>query len=279
MNLIDFACVPILMHLEFARQRQTTDRAFSLNFYGFPEVVFMSAVGQSITVVLADATRMECQLLIDAIQRGNHFRVVGSATTREAVLSIVSKIQPEIAVISSRLQDGAFAGLLVLLELRTLPTRPRVIMLLDVDQPKLVVESLLNGASGIFCRTEAAAELRKCIKCVHKGQIWANNTHLEHVVRELMQTPVPGPAKTAVIKALSKREEEIARLVASGLSNHEVAQQLSLSHHTVKNYLFRVFEKLSISTRIELVLYVLSRGKQPESEQNKNEETVFKMHA
>ncbi len=239
----------------------------------------MSAGGQSITVVFADATRMGCQLLVDAIQRRNHFRVVGSATASGEVLSLIRKVQPDIAVISSRLQDGALAGLLVLLELRTLPTRPRVIMLLDVDQPKLVVESLLNGASGIFCRTEVAAELRKCIRCVHDGQIWANNTHLEHVVKELIRAPVPGPAKTTVIKALSKREEEIARLVASGLSNHEVAQRLSLSHHTVKNYLFRVFEKLSISTRIELVLYVLSRGKQPESEQNKNEETVFKMHA
>jgi DNA-binding CsgD family transcriptional regulator len=54
--------------------------------------------------------------------------------------------------------------------------------------------------------------------------------------------------KTAVITALSKREEEIARLVASGLSNGEVAQRLSLSQHTVKNYLFRVYEKLGIST-------------------------------
>jgi len=65
---------------------------------------------------------------------------------------------------------------------------------------------------------------------------------------------------------LSKREEEIARFVASGLSNSEVAQRLSLSRHTVKNYLFRVYEKLGISTRIELVLYVLSRYQGPESD-------------
>jgi DNA-binding NarL/FixJ family response regulator len=57
--------------------------------------------------------------------------------------------------------------------------------------------------------------------------------------------------------ALSKREEEIARLVASGFSNCEVAQRLSLSRHTVKNYLFRVYEKLGISTRMEVVLYIL----------------------
>ncbi len=141
---------------------------------------------------------------MDAIQRGNHFRVVGSAIAREEVLSLVRKEQPNIALISSRLQDGALAGLMVLLELRTWPMRPRVIMLLDDDQPKLVVESFLNGASGIFCRTEVAAKLRKCIRCVHKGQIWANNSHLEHVVEAVMEAPVPAAANPVMLKSLKQ---------------------------------------------------------------------------
>jgi DNA-binding NarL/FixJ family response regulator len=238
-----------------------------------------SEEGRSTTVVLADANRMGCQLLADKIQRHGHLRVVGSATTREEAISAVRNLQPDIAVISSRLQDGKFAGLLALRELHTLQTRPRVIMLLDDDQPKLVVEAFRNGADGIFCnRTAVATEVRKCIQCVYKGQIWANNTYLEHIVKALMQAPVVGVAKTAVIRALSKREEEVARLVASGLSNREIAERLSLSWHTVKNHLFRVFEKLAISTRIELFLYISSRYKEPEAEQNEIAET-FKMSA
>ena len=93
-----------------------------------------------------------------------------------------------------------------------------------------------------------------------------------------MQAPAPLLAETAVTRALSKREDEIARLVASGLSNREVAQRLSLSRHTVKNYLFRVYEKLGISTRIELVLYISSRYHGPESEQNEIAEE-FKVSA
>jgi len=222
---------------------------------------------------------MGCQLLIDAIQRGHHFRVVGSAIAREEVLSLLHTEQPDIALISSQLQDGAHAGLLVLLELRSWETRPRVIMLLDDDQPKIVVELFLNGARGIFCRTEVAAKLRKCIRCVYEGQIWANNSHLEHVVEAVMQAPVPAPANPTMLRVLSKREEEIARLVAAGLSNHEVAQRLSLSQHTVKNYLFRVFEKIGVSTRIELVLYMLSLSKRPESQVSENEEMTFRMRA
>jgi len=84
-------------------------------------------------------------------------------------------------------------------------------------------------------------------------------------------------AKIAVMTGLSKREEEIARLAATGLSNRKVAQRLSLSQHTVENHLLRVYEKLGISTRIELVLYILSRYKTPESEEINIAERALKI--
>jgi DNA-binding NarL/FixJ family response regulator len=57
---------------------------------------------------------------------------------------------------------------------------------------------------------------------------------------------------------LSKREDEVVSLVADGLTNREVSERLKLSEHTVKSYLFKIFEKLGISTRVELVLYALA---------------------
>ena len=86
-------------------------------------------------------------------------------------------------------------------------------------------------------------------------------------------------AKTIVTTALSKREMEIVRLAASGLSNSEAGQRLSLSESTVKNYLVRVYEKLGISTRIELILYILSYHQSPESEENEIAEQIFNMSA
>jgi DNA-binding NarL/FixJ family response regulator len=85
--------------------------------------------------------------------------------------------------------------------------------------------------------------------------------------------------KTVVTIPLSKREMEIVRLATSGLSNCEVSQRLSLSESTVKNYLVRVYEKLGISTRIELILYILSYHQSPESEENKIAEKTFKISA
>jgi DNA-binding NarL/FixJ family response regulator len=86
-------------------------------------------------------------------------------------------------------------------------------------------------------------------------------------------------AKTAVITTLSKREDEIARLVASGLSNREVAQRLSLKQDAVENYLSRLYKKRGISTPIELLSYMLSHYNSPESEESEIAEKTFKISA
>jgi two-component system nitrate/nitrite response regulator NarL len=216
--------------------------------------------GDKATVLVADATRMDCQLVSDAIQRLGHFRVVGHATSSAEVVSAVRNAQPDVAVISARLQDGTSAGLLALQGLRALHSRSRVLMLLDKDERQMVVEAFLNGTRGIFCRVGSSGDLRKCIRSIHHGEIWISNAQIEYVVDALVRAPGLRITKNAEEAFLSKRELEIARLVATGLSNVEVADKLALSRHTVKNYLFRIFEKLGISTRIELVLYILSQS-------------------
>ena len=61
------------------------------------------------------------------------------------------------------------------------------------------------------------------------------------------------------LRLLTKREEDVVRLVAEGMRNLEIAQQLNVNEHTVRNYLFRIFEKLGVSSRVELVLYAFSK--------------------
>jgi two-component system nitrate/nitrite response regulator NarL len=225
-----------------------------------------SIAGEKATVLVADATRMDCQLVSDAIQRHSHFRVIGHVTSSSEVISAVRNAQPDVAVISARLRDGASAGLWALQGLRALHARSRIVMLLDKDERQMVVEAFLNGTRGIFCRVGSSGELRKCIQTIHDGEIWISNAQVEYVVDALVQAPALRIVKGAGQNFLSKRELEIAQLVATGLSNLEVSDKLGLSRHTVKNYLFRIFEKLGISTRIELVLYILSQA--PTSDAN-----------
>jgi DNA-binding NarL/FixJ family response regulator len=121
----------------------------------------------------------------------------------------------------------------------------------------LVVDAFRAGAKGVLNRTESIEVLSKCLHAVHKGHVWANSHQLHLVLEALIKAKPLRTLDSRGRHLLAKREEEVANLVAEGLANREVAQKLGLSEHTVSNYLFRIYEKLHISSRIELVLYVL----------------------
>jgi DNA-binding NarL/FixJ family response regulator len=228
----------------------------------------ISAEG-AITVVIADYSTIDCQLLASAIQRHAGFRVVGCATSSAELVASVCTHRPGVALISARLQDGALAGLATLPKLRSLRPQSRPVILLDDNQCDLVVAAFGNGAKGVFCRNDqTSANLLKCARCVHGGQIWVNNGGVEHIIEALMQARSHRVSKADIRGILSKREKEVSHLVAAGLSNREISSKLGLSEHTVKNYLSRIFEKLSVSTRAELVLRVLSRAKPDVPETN-----------
>jgi DNA-binding NarL/FixJ family response regulator len=130
-------------------------------------------------------------------------------------------------------------------------------MLLNSRDREAVVDAFRSGARGVIFRDEPLKTLSKCIHAVHRGQVWVNSQHLGYLLDALGQVTTSRLQQSHLKEHLSKREEDVVGLVAEGLSNKEVSEQLRLSEHTVRNYLFRVFEKLGVSTRVELVLYCL----------------------
>ena len=167
-----------------------------------------------------------------------------------------------VALISATLQDGWLSGLGAFPQLQEKYPEVRLILMIDQPEPKLVLEAFRAGARGIFTRYESQFDaLRKCISCVHGGQVWVNAQQLDWLVNAVSQTHTVRLVSAKGFDLLSKREEEVVRLVAEGLNNHQIAQQLHLSDHTVKNHLFHIFDKLGISNRVELVLYAVSRSK------------------
>jgi DNA-binding NarL/FixJ family response regulator len=113
----------------------------------------------------------------------------------------------------------------------------------------------------LFCFSQYPFRLLcKGIQSVHRGQVWANSEQMQFLIEGLSQVPSLHMVNSRGIRLLTPREERVVALVADGLSNREVAQELSLSEHTIKKYLFRIFDKLGISSRVELVLYALSHG-------------------
>lgn len=104
---------------------------------------------------------------------------------------------------------------------------------------------------------------------MHQGQIWANSQQLSFAVEALAASPTFRAVDAHELNLLSKRELEVVRCLAEGLTNREIAERLSLSQHTIKNYLFRVFDKLGVSSRLELLFMTLSQAGTPQPTKSK----------
>jgi two-component system nitrate/nitrite response regulator NarL len=215
--------------------------------------------GQSgdIRLIVADQNLMNCQLLVGALRRCRRIEVVARATNAEQILAEIKVSQPTVALIGTNLQDGPLTGFEVVRRLRNLHPEIRAVLLLDMADRASVIDAFRAGAKGIFSRDESLGSLCRCIQNVHAGQTWASGEQIEAVLEVFARIApllLPGKAKVP----LSRREQEVAKLVAEGLSNREISAQLRLSEHTIKNYLFHIYGKLGMSSRVDLVLHVRS---------------------
>jgi len=214
---------------------------------------------EPIRVYLFEATQMSAELLSHALEKSSYgLRVVGSGVS----LRGKEEFQPgecDVVVISSNLKDGPLSGFTLLRHLAKTNRSTRCVMLLDQGERDLVVEAFRCGAAGVCERDQPYEMLCKCVYSVSRGQVWANSQQLKFVM-EALATGMSGRVTDAKGQLLlTRREDEICSLVAEGLKNREIAKLLNLSEHTVKNHLFRVFERLGISSRTELILYVLGQ--------------------
>lgn len=224
-------------------------------------VVRSASPRPDVVVIIGGSDQISCELLTGALNRcrNYHFHVAASALNCREVLARFRQHEPDIALIDSNLREGPLAGFKVLRELRATKKKARVIMMLDSRDRDLVIDAFRGGASGVFCRAESLQSLCKCVHAVHKGQIWANSHELQFILDALAEAAPLRLVDAKGVTLLTKRQQAVVNLVAEGLKNSEISHNLSLSEHTVKNYLFRVFEKLGISSRSELILYALSQ--------------------
>ncbi|MCU1285404.1 MAG: DNA-binding response regulator, LuxR family [Acidobacteriales bacterium] len=217
--------------------------------------------GQKITVLISDSSRMGCQLLSNVLKTSRYkFSIAASVTSSQELLASIGNFPTDVAVISASLQDGALSGLHAMREVHSKHPNVPLIVLLDSDEKDQVVNAFRSGASGIFCRAKSPDELCKCVYAVHQGQIWASANELRYLL-EAFKSAVPlRPSDANGNRLLTRREEQVVTLVADGMSNREISAQLRLSEHTVKNYMFRIFNKLGISSRVELILYAINHN-------------------
>jgi len=210
-----------------------------------------------IRVLVADDTLVHTQLLGEALRREPLLEVSIASNTQD-LLAAFNRHTIDVAVVSVNLDDQSLHGCVLLRQLRSVDSRIRSVMLLDSSKQEIILQAFRAGARGLFSRHESIETLAKCIRSVYEGQIWANCQQMSYAVEALAALPEVRALDANGLSLLSKRELEVVRCLAEGLTNREIAERLALSQHTVKNYLFRVFEKTGVSNRLELLFMTLS---------------------
>ena len=228
-----------------------------------------------VTVAVADSTRIHTQLLSEAMHHDHDLQVVASASSSVELLAAVARVPIDVAVISHTLDDEAGRGTEVLREMRALKPRIKGVILLDSSRPEDVLDCFRAGAKGVFSKHERLESLCRCIRSVHEGQIWARSVELDLALEALANSPIVRATNRKGVELLSARERQVIEYLASGRTNREIAESLRLSRHTIKNYLFRIFDKLGVSSRTELLYFTMSRSHPEPVGKAENAESKF----
>jgi DNA-binding NarL/FixJ family response regulator len=215
----------------------------------------------SINVLLAGSSPMQLQLLTAALRRRPEFNAMSCPLDADILLETIKTDSPNVVVFAAHPNANNWEDMALLRRLHVAYPRVAQILLVESVDRELVVNAFRSGIRGLFCVGESPFRLLcKCIQVVHRGQIWAGAQQINYLLELITQVPSLRVVNTHGSSLLTPREEQVVALVAEGLSNKDVAQELALSEHTVKKYLFRIFDKLGISTRVELVLYAVNHG-------------------
>jgi DNA-binding NarL/FixJ family response regulator len=215
-------------------------------------------IGNRTSVLISEASKMYCDLLkIAFLAAPERFEVVACASQATEILSLIQLRRPTVAIISDNLEDGPLTGLRMLPQVRRANPDTRILLAMGSSDKELVIEAFRLGADGVFCRKSPFEMLCKSVDALSQGQIWANATELRYVMNEFTRAPKQRKVDPTVENRMTKREADVVRLAVEGMSNREIGGELGLTEHTVKNYLFRVFDKLGVSNRVELVLSCL----------------------
>jgi DNA-binding NarL/FixJ family response regulator len=229
----------------------------------------MTSNEKGVAVLLVHERRMVSELYAKAFNHRPRFRVVAQVGRISEAVRVVQESTVDVALISSTLKDGADDGLDALPQIRAASPNVKLIVLLEENASRVATLAFRGGADGVISPAiDGFNSLCRCVEQVNAGQVWANSAQLHQVLEEFSRGAPVQVVSSMGEALLTRREEQVVHLVEDGLTNRQIAMKLGLSEHTVRNNLFRIYEKLGVSTRVELALYTMRHSRQIHVEEN-----------
>lgn len=204
-----------------------------------------------IRVVIADDHVIFRQGLLKLLQSARDISVIGEAGNGNEILNLIIRERPDLAILD--ISMTGLGGLEIAEEIRNKKVDTKVIFLTMHNDPLTAKKAILSGASGYIIKDNAFEDLLYAIRAVASGGKFISPSISEKVLNSCM-------AKEVGNHILTVRESEILRLIASGLSNKQIADKLCISVKTVETHRARIMQKLDLHTTADLVRYAIRTG-------------------
>lgn len=191
--------------------------------------------------------------LIATIEEEHDLEVLGEAADTDEAVALAEELAPDVVLMDVRMPGGG--GIEATRRITDLVPGTKVLMLTVSDDPDDLLEAVKAGAAGYLLKEVSSSEVANAVRAVHAGASPLSPMLADKLMAEFLsleqRATVPKPPK------LAPRELEVLRLVADGLSNRLIAEQLGISPNTVKNHVGNILEKLQLHSRTEAAMYAV----------------------
>ena len=216
----------------------------------------MSEKKEAIRILIADDHPIVRDGLRRLLETEPDFSVVGQAADGREAVKLVRELTPDVLLLD--LSMPRLPGLEVLRELSESAAAVRTFLLAAAIEKEQIIEALQMGARGVVLKESATQLLFKSIRTVMAGQFWVGREKVSDLVAALRGLVVSGGEKPDKNFGLTRRELEIVSTIVAGYTNRDIAQKFSLSEDTVKHHLTHIFDKLGVSSRLELAMFAVN---------------------
>jgi len=213
-------------------------------------------MGQRLKIIIVDDHVLFREGLAAIIRSESDFEILGQAGSVREAIELAGKLKPDMVLMDFGLPDGTGAD--ATREILKQNPQCKIVFLTMSEHDEDLFDAIRSGAKGYLLKNMQPSKLVSSLRSVQKGESALSRSMTLRLMEELTRTKAPPmPTNDA---ALTKRELEVLRELASGLSNQEIAKRLVISENTVKYHVHSILEKLNLTDRRDAALYARERG-------------------
>ena len=213
---------------------------------------------QNVRIIITDDHPIFRDGLRRLLESEHDFAVVAEASDGVEAVSLVRKLKPEVLLLDLAMPRRH--GIEALREMSSSSMPVRTILLTAAAEKSQIVEALQLGARGLVMKDSATQILLRSIRAVMNGEYWVGRESVSDLVEYLRSLMESSGRRARQAYGLTPRELQIVSAVVAGYANKEIAEHFKISEDTVKHHLSNIFDKLGVSTRLELALFAVNQS-------------------